>query len=208
MATVTFSTQPTTIRYKADGGGQVIMATLLPGIDETVMFSALVDGIMYTSRQPATYRELQATLKAAGLKASGKCEVLRRTLHEAQARKAREFEAHWTSQLTVRNRKVVTPAPAPEGVATPAPAPEAPAPDLVESFDCFDTANTYTCPEEEPDCNDTTLIETDTKAATTIKTGTIRDLKALAKETKLPRYGRLRKAELQSALALHLGVAL
>lgn len=189
MATVTFSSAPKTIRYKVDTG-RVIEATILSGIDDTIMFSALVDGVMFTSRQPAVYRTLQATLKAAGLNALGKCETLRRVLHEHLGRKDAAFKAHWADQLTVRNRKrvgIAETAPAVE-LDTPVPAPQ---PEVVAD-------EILSTPEET----------VPSEVVNSILTGTIHQLKALAKATKCPRYSRLCKADLKAALALHLGVAL
>ena len=241
MAIANYTQQASTFRYKT-GSGLQVTATLLPAIDtDTLMFSATVDGNMFTSRQPAKHRDLQAALKAVGLQASGKTETLRRAFHEYQARKNDEFKAHWTSSLTVKNRNTVegtTPTPEPATVAETKPEPT-----IIEELDfasayAMDTASAYEVQPELPevvvapevaddaavDTNDPTPAEatvlvlivpddvtpetvTNTVMAT-LRDGTIRQLKALAKETKCPRYGRLRKDELQQALATHLGVTI
>lgn len=143
MATVTYSTAPKTIRYGTDG--RKVEATLLSSVESNIMlFSALVDGTQATTRQPATYRQLQQACKLYGVKASGKCETLRRHLHEAMTR-AQRGGVVAPMPTTKRQRKAASTV-APSVAAAPV---ETTVDDL-ETIYAMDCANCYECPDCEP----------------------------------------------------------
>lgn len=147
MATALFTSTKQTIRYKVDSG-RVVEATLLPTLDDSLLFSALVDGEMFTSTQPLQYRALQAACKVAGIKASGKCETLRRNLHVAMAEVSRNGVKPVMPQ-TKRQRRA---AQAEVVASTVVPEVEAELSDeTLETMFAMDCADCYECPDCEPE---------------------------------------------------------
>ena len=144
MATASFTSTTRTIRYKTDMGP--VVATLLPSLNlHDMLFSALVDGEMFTSTQPAQYKALQAMAKAHGVKASGKCNTIRHELHTQLAHEARNGVAPVMPKTKAQRRAALTSTPTPTEVAT--------VDDVDMAALCFEceSADHYECPEVAPE---------------------------------------------------------
>ena len=183
MATAHY-TQPTTeVSFKRDDA-TITVTLLVSNTQDKTHVSCLVDGVQATTTQPTSRRALIAACKAADIASKGDTATLRLALHETTVRGTRE--AAKQQRIESQQRMAANRSTAAEGKGYKPRSKAAP-------------VDKATVPQPE-------ARATAPKPPAKISY-TIRELKALAKAHKLPKYGYLRKAELMVALAAH-GVTL